>query len=254
MKFFFTTMIAAVFPASSLLAQTVTLSPVTDVFVSSANAASNYGGAGALAVSASGLAKGEFDSLLRFDLASAKTSFDALYGAGAWTLQSLTLTLTAQSPANAIFNGNGAGPGGTNVNLAGQIGVRWIANDSWVEGTGTPNAPTTNGITFNGLGALLGGANESLGTFAFGGETAGASNYSLALTPSFTADAAAGQMVSLVVQPADAGVSDLVNSRSVGTASLRPVLTVTAVPEPCGVALALSGLLVLAARRGGRFS
>lgn len=245
----FTAVIAASL-APPLAAQTMTLSATADAFVSSANATSNYGGAGALAVSAAGLPKGEFDSLLRFDFAAAKNSFDALYGAGLWSLQSVTLTLTAQSPANPVFNGNGAGPGGTNVNSAGQLGFKWILDDSWVEGTGTPNAPTTDGIAYSGLGVLLSHGNESLGTFAFGGATSGASNYSLSLTPSFSADAAAGQLVSLVAQPADTGVSDVTAARSVGTASQRPVLTVTAVPEPCSAALALCGLLMLAARRG----
>ena len=231
-------------------AQTMTLNATADTFLSSVNATSNYGGAGALAVSAAGLPKGEFDSLLRFDLASAKASFDALYGAGGWSLVSMTLALTATTPANPIFNGNGAGAGGSNINLAGQIAVKWILNDTWIEGTGTPNLPTTDGISFSGLTAILSGADESLGTFAFNGTTTAVTNFALGLTPSFKADATAGQLVSLLAQPADTGVSAVTSSRSVGTASLRPVLTVTAVPEPCSGALALSALLILAARRG----
>lgn len=232
--------VLAVSLASSLFAQTVTLSPVADVFVSSNNAALNYGGAGALAMSASGSAKGEFDSLLRFDFSSAKSSFDAIFGAGAWTLQSVKLTLTAIVPANAIFN----------TSAAGNVAFKWIANDSWVEGAGTPNIPTTNGIVFNGLAGIQGGTDEAIGTFAFSGATSGTVNYSFNLTPSFTSDATAGNLVSFLALPADATVSELVDSQNFNTPSARPLLTVVAVPEPGGAVLAFSGLLVLAARRG----
>ncbi len=47
--------------------------------------------------------------------------FDAAFGAGMWAIDGITLKLTATPPGNAIFNGNGAGPGGTNVNFAGQL-------------------------------------------------------------------------------------------------------------------------------------
>lgn len=225
--------------SSGLCAQTVTLSPVADTFVSSANPTLNYGGAGALAISASGLAKGEFDSLLRFDLSSAKSSFDALYGAGLWSLQSVKLTLTAEVPANPIFN----------TAAAGSVAFKWIANDSWGEGTGTPNTPTMNGIVFNGLAGIQGGADEAIGTFAYAGGI-GALDYSLTLTPSFEADATAGNLVSFLALPANATVSQNVDSRSFNTPSARPVLTVIATPEPGSAVLAFAGLLVLAAGRG----
>src|SRR5262245_27706428 len=110
------------------LATTVTFNPTQDAFVSSANSTNNYGKAGALLVNAVGLPKGEFDSLLEFNLASAKSTFDSTFGAGQWTIQSITLQLTSASPNNALFN---------SPNAAGQFTLTWMLNDSWVEGTGT---------------------------------------------------------------------------------------------------------------------
>src|SRR5215510_11942429 len=86
------------------LAATFTLNPVADAFVTAAHPDSNYGAAGGLAVSAPQLPNGEFQSVLRFDLQAAKASFDATYGVGQWTLQSITLRLSATSPNNPIFN------------------------------------------------------------------------------------------------------------------------------------------------------
>jgi hypothetical protein len=61
-------------------AATFTLNPAADAFVTTGPTANlsvnNYGGAGALSVAAPGLANGEFQSILRFDLAGARTSFD----------------------------------------------------------------------------------------------------------------------------------------------------------------------------------
>jgi hypothetical protein len=86
---------------------TFTLNPSMDAFVttgpSGTLSGNNYGGAGALDVAAPGLAKGEFQSVLQFDLSGARASFDTQFGAGQWNIQSITLSLTATSPNNAIF-------------------------------------------------------------------------------------------------------------------------------------------------------
>src|SRR5689334_8158093 len=106
---------AAVFllAALPLHAATFTLNPSADAFVTTGPTANlsgnNYGGAGALSVAAPGLANGEFQSVLRFDLSGAKSSFDTQFGAGQWSIQSISLALTATAPNNAIFNASAAG-------------------------------------------------------------------------------------------------------------------------------------------------
>ena len=127
-------------------AATFNLNPSIDAFVTTGPSGnlstSNYGGAGALSVAASGLSKGEFQSVLQFDLASARASFDTQLGAGQWHIQSISLSLTATSPgANLIFNSSAAG----------QFGISWMQNDSWTEGTGTPASLGATGVTFSSL-------------------------------------------------------------------------------------------------------
>src|SRR5262245_43438407 len=113
----------AVVPAA---AATVNLNPTADAYVTAANPANNYGGAGALASSTSGLAKAEFQSVLRFDLASAKTTFDATFGAGQWAVQSISLQLTAASPGiQPLFN----------ASAAGNFLTSWMQDDSWTDGS-----------------------------------------------------------------------------------------------------------------------
>ena len=237
---------------ASAAAATFTLNPSEDAFVSAANATSNYGGAGALALAAAGLPKGEFDSVMKFDLAPVKASFDTLLGAGLWTVSAITLQLSAAPPANAIFNGNGVGAGGSNVNFAGSFSMSWMQNHSWTEGNGTPQAAsTTGGITFSTLQSFRSVADQSLGTFAFSGATSGDNVWMLALVPSLVADIAAGNVAGMLLVPADSGVAYLAGSRSVGTVALRPQLTVTAnpVPEPCSTMLVAGGAFAMLARR-----
>jgi hypothetical protein len=216
-------------------AATVTLNPSADTFVttgpSGSLSANNYGAAGALSVAAPGLAKGEFQSLLRFDLSTARAAFDAQYGAGQWTLQSISLTLTAASPNNAIFNSSSAG----------QFGVSWMQNDSWIEGSGTPAAPAVTGITYSSLASFTGAGDQSLGTFNFDGSISGSATYSLSLTPGFAADAQGGNLLSLRLFAADSAVSYLSDSRNLGTASARPALSIVAVPEPGALSLLAAG-------------
>lgn len=239
--------IAALFLALPLQAATFTLNPAADAFVTTGPSGNlsgnNYGGAGALSVAAPVLANGEFQSVLSFDLSTAKTSFDTQYGAGQWSIQSVTLSLTATSPNNPIFN----------ASAAGQFNVSWMQNDSWVEGTGTPASPTTTGITFSSLPSFVSAGDESLGTFSFVGGTSGNATYTLNLTPGFDADATAGNLVGLRLSAADTAVSYLFDSRSFGTTSARPLLSIVAVPEPAAISLLAIGVpLLLTLRRARR--
>ncbi|EDY22179.1 protein of unknown function DUF1555 [Chthoniobacter flavus Ellin428] len=223
-------------------AASVTLNPIHDTFVSSANASSNYGAAGALLIDASGLPKGEFDSLLQFDLSSARSSFDVTFGAGQWTISSITLQLFNTNPNNGLFNSAAAG----------QFTLNWMQNDSWQEGTGTPATPTTDGITYSTLPSFRSGADESLGTYSFNGATTGNNTWTLGLTNQFLADATAGNVVSLLGLPSGSVVSYTTNSENFSTPASRPVLTVTAqsVPEPAAIGfLAIGAMTALARRR-----
>src|SRR5262245_38983576 len=75
--------------------------PTADAFVTagpSGNlAGNNYGGAGALSLSAAGLPQGEQQSVLQFNLGEAVSPFNSTFGVGQWTVQSLTLQLNAAS-------------------------------------------------------------------------------------------------------------------------------------------------------------
>jgi hypothetical protein len=217
-------------------AATSSLNPIGDAFVTtgpSANlGANNYGGAGALAISAPGLSQGEFQSVLQFSLSGVKSSFDSQFGAGLWSIQAVTLQLTATTPNNPIFN----------PQAAGQVAISWMQNDSWTEGTGTPATPTTTGITFSTLSNFVSVADEALGTFSFNGATSGSNIYSLNLTPSFTSDILGGNTLSLRMFAADSAISYAANSRNNGTVSARPLLTITAVPEPGVMSFSILGL------------
>jgi hypothetical protein len=227
---------AALLALSSLVARSATfsLNPTLDAFVTpgatGSLSSSNYGGAGALSVAAAGSPQGEFQSVLQFNLATAKSSFDAQFGAGLWTLQSVTLQLTAVAPNNAIFN----------AAAAGQFSLSWMQNDSWTEGTGNPGAPGSTGIIFSTISNFVSAADETLGTFSYNGATTGSSISTLNLTPAFSTDILTGNNLSLRMFAADSYVSYLFDSRTFGTASARPLLTITAVPEPS--VLAISGL------------
>ena len=228
------------------LGATFTASPTADAFVTSGPAGTlsgnNYGGAGAISVSAPGLSQGEQQSVLRFDLGGAPSSFDGTFGAGQWNIQSVTLQLVATIAGTPIFN----------TPAAGQLGISWMQNDSWTEGTGTPATPGASGITFTTLPTFLGAGDQSLGTFGFSGATSGAFTYSLALTSGLSGDVLAGGNLSLRLFAADSAVSGVFNSRSFVTAASRPLLTIVAVPEPGSAALLAGGTLLLAAGRSTR--
>jgi len=176
--------------------------------------------------------------VMRFDTTATIASLNSTYGAGNWTIQSVSLQLTATAPNNAIFN----------AQAAGQFAAGWMQNDSWVEGTGTPAAPQSTGLTFATLPSFLSGSDEALGTFSFGGATSGTNSYALSLTSGFSADMGAGGLVSVRVSAVGSTIGYLFNSRTFGQVAARPGLVITAVPAP-GAAGVFVGFGVMAVRR-----
>lgn len=223
---------AGVLPLTGLAASYTITAPIADAFLSSNAPSSNFGGAGTLDIAAAGLSNGAYDSVIQFNTASAASLFNTTYGAGNWTVTGFTLMLassfgTANAvPNNAIFN---------NVS-GGDFGVDLLDNNSWVEGAGTPAAPSATGVNFNSIPALLGSGYDALGTYLYAppGNNVYAS-YSLPLDSGLVSGTAAGGNVSFFFYAADNQISYLINSRSFSTA--KPELVITAVPEPASAAL-----------------
>jgi hypothetical protein len=224
-------------------AVTATIPSAADAFVTSQFPDNNYGGAGAISVSAAGTSGRELFTLLRFDLASTLASFDQAFGAGHWTLDGASLQLTAASPSNQVFNSAEAG----------QIGADWLADDSWVEGTGSPMVGNTStvGISLNLLPALVANGSEGLGLLAFDGSTSDTATYDLVISPGFLADVQAGGLLSILLSPGDAVVSGVFNSRNFAATSNHPYLILSAVqvPEPATTALAGIAIIGMLSRR-----
>lgn len=245
----FAVTVLASFVPTKLHAFDYTANPTADAFVTTGPSgnlsANNYGGAGALGVSAPGSAKGEFQSLMLYDLSGAKTAFDTQFGAGGWTIQSATLQFTATSPNNPIFNSS----------TAGQFSISLMqTNASWTEGTGSPSAPSATGVNFNSLAVLTNAVDQILGTYSFDGSTSGSATYNLALTAGMLNDINNGTQANLRLYAADTGVSYLFDSRSFGTISARPILDINAVaaPEPSTIALFGIGVILLPLTRRTR--
>jgi hypothetical protein len=245
-EFTLITLAAAVFSLGSpaVQAASFTINPSADAFVTTGPTGNlsgeNYGGAGALSVAASGLANGEFQSVMQFSTSAAFNSFNTQFGVGQWTIQSVTLQLTATPNNNAIFN----------TTAAGQFNVTIMLNNSWTEGTGTPAMPTTDGITYNTLrSTYIGSSDQAAGTFSFNGASSGSAPYSLTLGSALLGDIYNGNNVSTLLSAADSGVSMLVNSRSGGSSSSHPELIINVIPEPGSLTLVLLGLIMIAGTR-----
>jgi len=193
----------------------------------------NYGGGGALAVAASGLSNGEFQSVIKFDLSGARTSLDSQFGAGGWSIQSVSLQLSSSPHSNAIYNDVAAG----------SFSVSLMQNNSWVEGTGNASNPSATGITFNTLQSTFvnNAVDQALGTFSFDGGTSGVNGYSLELSSGLSADILGGANAGLRLFAADDQVSYLFSSR----ASTSPQLIILAVPEPTVLSLVGLGSVIL---------
>jgi hypothetical protein len=204
--------------AGSAAADVVALGASADAFVAASNPASNYGGAGAIAAASATLPNGEFQGFIRFDTFAAKQAFDFSFGANHWDIQSVTLQLSSTNAGNPLFNAAGAG----------RFTISWIANDSWIEGIGSPNEPGDTGVTFNDVPGLLALGEEDLGTFDYDGITGVTTVRTLTPSPSFLAELHAGSIVTLRLRAASPDVALLVNSRSFHLPENQPVFRIDA--------------------------
>ena len=236
----FQVLVLACLAAIPCPADTYITNSIADTFVATGPtgklSVSNFGAAGSLTVESAALAQGPFQSVLKFDLSGAENHFNAEYGPGDWSIQSVSLQLTASAHGNPIFN----------PVAAGQFGISLMANGSWVEGTGTGGRPTTDGITYSSLTSTFinNASDQGLGTFQFVGGTSGTGNYNLALNGGLTGDLQSGSDLSLRLYPTDNQVSYLFNSREAGTGV--PELTIVATPEPGTLELGVTGMVLLA--------
>lgn len=212
---------------------TLSTNSIADAFVTpGANgslASSNFGAAGALAVAAPNLPQGEFQTVIKFQLSGITSELNSIYGTGLWSVQSVSLQLTASSHGNSIFN----------PVAAGNFNISLMQNNSWVEGTGTGGIPANNGITYDTLQStyINDATDQALGTFSFGGGTTGIADYSLNLSSSLISDLLDGNDVSLRLYAADNQISYLFTSRESGGLTTSPTLVISVVPEPGTLAL-----------------
>jgi hypothetical protein len=233
--------------AGSTRAAVFTNAVSVDAFVRAAAPALNYGAAGALSVSGanavngSGISNGVFDAFIRFNTSDLLTNFNSLFGSNNWVINDARLRVTETgAPNNSLFNrGTGA------------FEIRWIANDTWIEGTGTPNSPSATGINYNDELTLFNSTSDiSLGTFTNTGLD-GTLTFPLALPNAFLDDIRAGGEVGLCVTAVDPDIGFTFDSRSFGIVSARPFLEVSAVPGPALDGISLSGTdIVLSGTNG----
>ena len=187
----------------------------------------NFGAAGTLAIAPATSAKGEFQSVIMFNLAAGTAQFNAAYGANHWTIAGVTLSLAsnygvaAAQPDNPIFN----------VISGGQFAIERLADSNWVEGTGTPNLPTTDGVCYDSLPTLLTPPCEILctNTYVPPGNNVRV-QWPLPLSANLAGNLTNGGNVSFLFFAADNQVGYLFNSYKYGRGN-EPYLSVVAVPR-----------------------
>jgi hypothetical protein len=195
----------------------------------------NFGGAGALIVAPSAGPKGEFQTLLEFDLAATTAAFNSSYGSNHWFISGLALELTGnyggagEQPRNSLFP----------TISTGKFVIEWLSTNGWPEGTGMPNSPTTDGVCFDSLPLMLVGPHEILSTNLYlpPGDNV-ASSYPLSLSTNVLAELYGGGQTTFRLFAADDQIGYLFNSASYGNGNepklqviARPILTiVTIVP------------------------
>jgi len=210
---------------SALAQATYTVTSTADAFLATGSPSNpagtnltglNFGAAGALVVAPATAIKGEFQSVLKFDLTGASNLFNTTYGTNNWMVGGFSLQLSSNN-----------GIAGTNA-----------------------DNPITDGITYNTLqSTYIGSSDQAAGTFSFNGASSGSATYPLTLGSALLNDIYNGNNVSTLLSAADSGVSMLVNSRSGGSSSSHPELIINVIPEPGSLTLVLLGLIMIVGTR-----
>jgi len=210
--------------------QTITLSvvPSADAFVIAREPTNNYGGAGASSVSGSagtnadGQLNGAADSLARFPMSNLVSSADAALGTHDWLVTHATLRVYEMgAPPHPIFSRG-----------VGQFEVRWIVNDSWIEGTGIPSMPTQDGVSWKDLSLILEPSiDQTLGFFTNTGAD-GPLSFDLALIPALVSDIRSGTEVGMYFTAASPEIGFTFDSRTFVVPSEQPRLEITAASQP----------------------
>jgi alpha-tubulin suppressor-like RCC1 family protein len=185
----------------------------------------NFGAAGTLAIAPASSLKGEFRSVIRFNLAGMTNQFNADLGTNNWAVTNITLQLTSNwgqdgaQPNNPIFN----------VISGGQFVIEWMSDDTWIEGTGTPNLPTTDGITYGELPMYLVSPHIPLctNTYVPPGPNV-AVDWLLPMQPDLVTNVAAGGDVDFYFYAADDQVNYLFNSYKYGRGNVPLILVMAA--------------------------
>jgi len=186
----------------------------------------NFGNAGTLAIAPAAAAKGEFESLLQFNLAGALDQFNRTYGSNHWAMSGLALKLTSNygmpgvQPNNPIFN---AVSGGRFV-------IEWLADNDWQPGTGSPNFPTMDGVCYDSMSALLAQPTAILctNTYAPPGNNIPVV-WPLSPNPNILAELKQGGFVTFRLYAADQQIGYLFNSAIYGRSN-QPLILVVASP------------------------
>jgi hypothetical protein len=223
-----------VFPCLAGAQTTYTTTTVADAFLATGSTNNpdgdlsnlNFGAAGTMAVAPANATEGEFQSVARFDFSGAMPVFNSAYGTNGWTVTSISLTLTSNygtagvQPNNAIFN----------IISGGNFVIAWLSDNNWAEGTGTPNLPTMDGVTFDSLPELLSGPTNILctNTYTPPGNNI-PSTYKLPLNTNILAEIESGGQATFLFYAADTNISYLFNSKEYGRGN-DPLINVTASP------------------------
>jgi hypothetical protein len=187
----------------------------------------NFGAAGTLVIAPASSVKGEFQSVMKFSLSNAVILFNTTYGTNNWTITGISLELTSNYGTNGSQPNNKMFP----TISTGQFVVEWLSDDDWVEGTGTPNLPTTDGVTYDSLSNLLSGAHEILctNTYVPPGDNVPVT-YPLPLTTNLVTDVSGGGDETFLLYAADNQIGYLFNSYSYGRGN-EPLINVTATSD-----------------------